>query len=419
MRASILSGVTDAHIAAAHALGETDPAAFAEIRREIRSIVTTLDTRHAGDVESLAALLAPLVYGESKTRHPRAVARAAVAFARKDIVREYAADDALIAWDPDGTLTEGYSDDTARSTYAGSWQGSAPDGITRTGMRDALHSLLAVVPGTDGDTLRDAAAAYLAHDPANCDRCGVGRRPSLRGILAHLADDGSLHGTDRKRIARAVERGLQHVDADLLDALITEGMDTRPAPRRRWDVESLHGHVTLDGAPCYRRGPASRAAWQWKGNPSGIRATVPTTVVDDDTRTARRAANEARREAHAATLPAVDVVETVRPVFVVDGRGTVTPVTYRALGWDRTTDHPHGYGAPIIHRAYAAPVRVAREATAPHAGEGRDVVSTAPAPEHDRRDDGTVRAFKAVVSPRKRSGGQTGPTVPARLSSGA
>jgi hypothetical protein len=352
-----------------------------------------------------------------------------------------------------------------------SWQATAPDSIARTNdQREAFRALLQRTGQDVTEAWEAIATAYLQHDKRTCERCAVkagGRDVTLTSVRAHVAGifKGDA-GYDRMvRADRAVcsavcdalapmvreaDRGPVQWDADRGD--LWEAFGVAWAMVERGDRGDLYVRPTTPTPVAVRVSATSAhaARCDWSADETGAWARTGLQAADAlqaataardalqaaslfdapdylylSARAARlqaaagvaawRAANSERvspREAMAARVghvrtvlvDAVPAPQAARPDMV--WCDVPAPLVGAFRGWRAMTE---------VETDRAARPTARRATFVSHPGEGDDRVTSAPNT-RDVSASGQVKAFKPVVSPRKRAAGQTGPTVPTRLS---
>jgi len=281
-------------------------------------------------------------------------AGAAVAMATAHVTRAYA----LTDWDLTGDMTEAVNERDSLGdtrTTLSQWA-PRPDTIADATPRDYLHTLAETVPG-----MRTLTDYWTAHDSDDCPDCapGAGRRVAPRGIVAHVE---GFAPTDS-----AYHRARRHADHALTSA--------RP--------------VMAALLATYAPAPAGSAR---QGRQVAPKSPVTTAHGDDYRAVSGREATPA--ESFAMRFPACRAMASHRDAETGEYGRCDCPATVRFDGEE--------YGAVTAPYApaTAAPFSVAR----PVAGTGKAVTPGTPVPSH-----------KVTPSPRKRPGGNTGPTIPARF----
>lgn len=406
-----IRSIRPSDVDASVALQGSDPATYLTLRDAVLAGVRGVPAADQHDVTAVALLTVARHYSVlGSTAH--AVARA-VSLARQAVTAAGSeAPDVLVDWT-----------DADERTRLEAWQATRPDSIAATNdQREAFRALLARVAGEHGDDVLAAweaiAGAWLAHDSRACARCGQGTRLSVETIRLHVS--GRTAATDRAARRMAEQ---DRATVALVREALAPMVASRPGGPVAWDagrgdVWAVFGVAWAmvehgDRREAFR--PSGRTdvlAWEVArgmttdtaagvdvlvdslGYPSalGYGATAGVWSVGAGRVVARQtmAATPARVFSHAGEArpaPAADVLA------LVDGR----PMTE-------------------AEAATAARPTTRRERTAPHAGEGDDTASTARDLTMVSAATGQVRSGKVPVSPRKRGGGQTGPTIPGGLS---
>lgn len=348
-----LRNLTDADTMAARTLAETDPETMRDLLGAVVRIVTARKDEHADDVVSLAACTAPrLLIGAESVDH---AAASAVAHARRDVARAYF----IAGWDTYGDMSDAVNDRDALgdtvTTYRSGSDMPRPDSIADATPADFLASIGRHLTGRAAERWQAVVTAWLAHDEDDCPDCdrASGRRVSPRGVVAHVTgvtpDDSAYHAEYRRAVAALT--AARPVVAALVDTY-----SPRPAGRAR------------QGRAVDPRTPVTR------------RHAAPVALVNGRTMTPA--------ERFGADYPACRAMRSHR---AEDG-------TYAPCDCPATVRHAgeeYGRSSAPYSPGTAAPFTAARPAPG-----GRAVTPGTPVPSH-----------KPVVSPRKRPGSNTGPTV--------
>jgi len=334
------------------------------------------------------------------------------------------------------------------------------------------------MPEADRDLFRRMAAAWLAHDRETCKRCqrpgSRAGRVTVATVLPHVAGiptdsaEGKRLRQDCRTALASAEVALTAVAARVAGErapgwLFWPGMAAVPAMTRTagnpdrgrvipgavpvlavaWETvlrlpvmaevsipESRREAARLRAVAAWETGERARVARiraaqdgplpMWTGGPYAGPAPLPADalpargrVMTGETRETVARGTAVVRVAGPATAP-----RTVGAVRVAPGLPDVDSVTVTRDGRTVSRAMTEAETAVLDREPETAvldgeTVPVVRERWA---GEEYGV-TTAPAGDRDRDPrTGMVKAFPAVVSPRKRAGsGATGPTIPARL----
>lgn len=445
---SALRNVSPAQVAAMVALQEADPAALAALTTAVRKFTR----REESDVQEHAAIICAHVYagtpdGASPDARIEHAARLSRTLARRTVAESREEESYGMAEDCDVLM---YGDDGAPATAVAMPEAPRADAKLRVTYSDLIATVRGRVAATDPAacaSLDRAIEDYRRHAATDCAACAdrPGRRPTLSGMTAHVE---GWHGTDREFHAsrRATLAALRAVpghgavsecghkrDADHGKASCAPAVESwtqlaatlsDPAPM----ATPTHGRNSISGTDC---APGTlEAPYSTLRHARTATATVRT--VERVTVPARPAEPCAMRDCcpnlprwhgHAAR-PAVttDAAHYAAVQVTLAPESMPYPVgAYNAATGRLAPVVEDSTGARWITEAEAAQIanpragRRAPERVGTHDGEG----GTAPAGSAQAPKYAPVPSGAVPVSPRKRGGaGQTGPTVPGRLTSG-